>query len=284
MASDLYIYKKEVDWSVLHEGLTIPVMTQGVFYKNIGLNLAHGERKVIKLLIDGNEYHATLTNLGFDRKKYPTHPDMLQIRYQKNGDLSRYLQTVFSFSFTSIKTIKDSGTLKPKQPVRLPENEREYMAFYSTAFDDTFTVDCITHSEIIETQKVICNMPEMEIEQVLQSDKTASLLTKSKMVKIRKLDHTIGENLKQIYSNHCQICGLFVGERYNATVIHTHHIEFFSKSLNNDANNIMIVCPNHHGIIHATEPVFNRRNLSFIYPNGLEEGLRLNKHLLGSVM
>ena len=279
MLSDLYIYKKEVDWSVLHEGLTIPVSAQNVFYKNIGLKLSHGERKAIKLLIDGHEYHATITNLGFDRKKYPTHPDMLQIRYQKNGDLSRYLQTVFVFSFTSIKTIKDSGTVKPKQQVRLSENEREYMAFYSTAFDDTFTVDCITHSEIVEAQKVIRNVPEMEIEQVLQGDKTASLLTKTRMVKIRKLDYTIGENLKQIYSNRCQICGLFIGERYNATVIHTHHIEFFSKSLNNDANNIMIVCPNHHGIIHAVNPIFNRTRLTFDYSNGLVEKLKLNLHL-----
>ena len=279
MKSDLYIYKKEVDWSVLHEGLTIPVTTQGVFYENIGLKLTHGERKPIKLLIDGHEYHATLTNLGFDRKKYPTHPDMLQIRYQKNGDLSRYLQTVFAFSFSSIKAIKASGTVKPKQPIKLPEDEREYMAFYSTAFDDTFIVDCITHSEIVETQKVIRNVPEMEIEQVLQSDKTATLLTKTKIMKIRRLDHTIDENLKRIYSNRCQICGLFIGERYNATVIHTHHIEFFSKSLNNDANNIMIVCPNHHGVIHAINPIFNRTRLTFDYPNGLVEGLALNKHI-----
>jgi len=205
----LYIYKKEVDWSALHEGLAIPVTKHGLFYDKMNLKLNHGEHRSIKL----------------------------------------------------------------------PENEREYMAFYSTDFDDTFAVDCITHSEIVETRKIVRIIPELEIEQLLQSDKTASLLEKVQTVKIRRLDRTIGESLKWLYDNRCQICDLAVGEKYNATIIHTHHIEYFSRSLNNDASNIMVICPNHHGIIHAVNPTFNYDRLSFTYPNGLVECLKLNRHL-----
>jgi predicted HNH restriction endonuclease len=279
MPSELHIYKKEVDWSVLHEGFTICVADQGLFYENMNLRLAHGERKSIKLLIEGREFHAELINQGFDQKKYPEHPDMLQIRYRRNGEFSKYMQTVFYATFTTIGSIKNSGKLRPKQRVKLPYNEREYIALYSTAFDDTFTVDCITSNEIKETGKIVNSLHEFEIEQILQNDTSAALLEKIQMVKIRKLDRTIGENLKRLYKNHCQICGLFVGERYDATVIHTHHIDYFSKSLNNDANNIMVVCPNHHGVIHAVNPTFNRKKLSFSYPNGLEERLSLNRHL-----
>jgi len=283
MSFGAYLYKKEVDWSVLHEGLTIPVTKQGLFYENINLKLAHGERKAIKLLIDGREFPATLTNLGFNRKKYPDHPDQLQIRYSKTSDLSKHLKAVFSSSFTLIAAIKASGKLTLKQPVKLPEDKREYIAFYSTAFEDTFAIDCITLSEITETKKIIRGIPEMEIEQVLQSDKTATLLEANKMVKIRKLDRSIGECLKRLYSNRCQICGLFIGERYNATVIHTHHIEYFSKSLNNDADNILVVCPNHHGIIHAVNPIFDHSRLTFVYHNGFAEKLTLNLHLATTI-
>ena len=179
----------------------------------------------------------------------------------------------------TIAAIKSSGKHRPKQHIKLPESEHEYMAFYSTDFDDTFEVDCITHSEIVETGKIVRNIPELEIEQILQSDKTASLLEKVQTVKIRRLDRTIGESLKWLYDNRCQICGHAIGAKYDATIIHTHHIDYFSRSLNNDANNIVVICPNHHGIIHAVNPTFHSGRLSFTYPNGLVECLKLNRHL-----
>ena len=282
MSLDSYIYKKEVDWSVLQEGFAVPVGRQGLFYENINLNLGHGERKDITLLIEGREFDAKLINQDFDRTNYPDHPEMLQVRYKKNGELSKDLQAVFYSSYSAIAAIKSSGRLRPKQPVRLPELEREYMAIYSTAREDTFEVDCITRTEINDTRKIIRGIPEMEIEQILQSDETATLIKKMQTMKIRKLDRTIGDCLKRLYENRCQICGQFIGERYDATVIHTHHIDYFSHSLNNDADNILVVCPNHHGIIHAVNPIFNRTRLAFIYHNGVVEGLKLNKHLLGS--
>lgn len=119
----------------------------------------------------------------------------------------------------------------------------------------------------------------MELEQFLQSDKSAALIERVQTVKIRKLDRTIGENLKCLYDFKCQICGACVGARYNTTVIHTHHIEYFSKSLSNDANNIMVICPTHHTIIHTTNPSFSRKDLTFTYRNGFTEGLAVNMHL-----
>lgn len=50
-------------------------------------------------------------------------------------------------------------------------------------------------------------------------------------------------------------------------------------SLNNDASKQLIVCPNHHSIIHDTNPVFDRRRLLYIYKNGFEQKLVLNQHL-----
>lgn len=51
------------------------------------------------------------------------------------------------------------------------------------------------------------------------------------------------------------------------------------KSLNNNMNNIMIVCPNHHSIIHDVNPCFDKKGGIFIYKNGYKEGLQLNYHL-----
>lgn len=102
---------------------------------------------------------------------------------------------------------------------------------------------------------------------------------KNHLIKIRKLNKKIGDNLKRLYQYRCQICGRLIGEEYGSHVVEAHHIEYFVKSLNNDASNQIIVCTNHHSIIHDVDPVFDRKRLLYIYPNGFEEKFVLNMHL-----
>ncbi len=110
-------------------------------------------------------------------------------------------------------------------------------------------------------------------------ESTAGILEKERIVKIRKLNKKIGENLKLLYGYRCQICGKLIGEEYGSHIVEAHHIDYFVTSLNNDASNQLIVCPNHHSIIHDTNPLFNRRRLLYVYKNGLEQKLVLNQHL-----
>ena len=37
-----------------------------------------------------------------------------------------------------------------------------------------------------------------------------------------------------------------------------YEIDYFTRSMNNNADNIMVVCPNHHGIIHDRDPIFDK--------------------------
>ena len=278
MTTSLYIYKKEIDWSALHLGLNIPISLQDIFYQNLKLRLKKGENKKIKLVIDSVEYSVILTNIAFDEIKYPTHKELLQIRYTPNSKIAKKLRDIFNVSYSYLRIEKEKLINKKKQ-LTVPEDIREYIAIYSTVFDNVFSLECITYDEIVETKEVVNKFSELEIEQILQTKDNSAFIEKQKTVKIRKLDRTIGDNLKIIYEYKCQICGLFIGETYNATVIHTHHIEYFSVSLNNNANNIMVICPNHHSIIHSTNPVFDKKNKIYKYPNGYLEGLKLNFHL-----
>ncbi|KAA6325884.1 hypothetical protein EZS27_024948 [termite gut metagenome] len=278
MTTDLYIYKKEIDWSALHFGLNIPISLQDIFYQNLKLRLNKGENKTIKLIIEGVEYPVILTNIAFDETKYPTHKELLQIRWLPNSEIAKKLRVVFYSSYKYLSIEREKFTNK-KQQLSVPEDMQEYLAIYSTNFDDVFSVECITNNEIQETKVAIFDFDELIIEQILQTQDSSSIIEKIKTIKIRKLAKTIGDNLKLIYGYKCQICGLYIGETYDAKVIHTHHIEYFSLSLNNNANNIMVICPNHHEIIHVTNPVFDRHNKVFKYPNGYIEGLKLNLHL-----
>ena len=278
MTSSLYIYKKEIDWSALHLGVNIPVSLQNVFYENIKIKLNKGQSKKIKLIVEGEEYEVVLTNIYFDKTKYPTHKELLQIRWTENSAIAQKLRGIFYSSYSYLSIEKEKLANKKKQ-LSVPVEMREYLAIYSTDFDDVFTIECITNDEIIETKEVLHSFDELEIEQILLTQDNPALIEKQKTIKIRKLDKTIGDNLKVIYEYKCQICGLCIGKEYDTTVIHTHHIEYFSTSLNNNADNIMVICPNHHGIIHAANPVFDRKEKIFRYPNGYVERLKLNLHL-----
>lgn len=72
---------------------------------------------------------------------------------------------------------------------------------------------------------------------------------------------------------------MLFGQKYGSHVVEVHHIDYFVKSLNNNIDNQLVVCPNHHSIIHDRNPEYDRKRKIYRYPNGLEEGFVLNDHL-----
>ncbi|MCX7923846.1 MAG: hypothetical protein N3B21_17820 [Clostridia bacterium] len=80
MLDNYYVYKKEVDWSLLNQGLSIPLDIQVIFQNNIKKFISRGESKDIFLILDGVSYKVKLVNQKFDESRYPNHKDILQIR------------------------------------------------------------------------------------------------------------------------------------------------------------------------------------------------------------
>ena len=58
-----------------------------------------------------------------------------------------------------------------------------------------------------------------------------------------------------------------------------HHIDYFTRSQNNDSTNIIIISPNYHRIIHKNNPRFNRKKFQFEFENGEVFRLKLYEHL-----
>jgi hypothetical protein len=58
-----------------------------------------------------------------------------------------------------------------------------------------------------------------------------------------------------------------------------HHIDYFTRSQNNDSTNIIIISPNFHRIIHKNNPRFNRRKFQIEFDNGEVLRLKLYEHL-----
>ena len=281
MRDESYVYKKEVDWSLLMEGLTLPVDNQVVFGQIMGRFLKRGESKEIHLYLGGKSYEAKIVNVNFD-PKFRRKKDILQIRYRRDGELAKALQACFHKSFHYIKGIRENRDPSVRKRIMVPEKIKEYLAIYTTEYDDCYVLETIAAEDMQILRSEMDGQPERVMEAVFNydvKDETAGFTFSDRHVKIRKLNHKIGENLKLLYGYRCQICGKLIGEEFGSHIAEAHHIDYFVKSLNNDASNQMILCPNHHSIIHDANPTFHRRQLMYVYPNGVEQKIVLNRHL-----
>lgn len=274
----MLLFYKSVDYSVLTAGLTIPIQHQESIFKELGFTLEHGQRKQIQILIEGNLYPAQIINIQFDKNKYPTHRDLLQIRYSAKSSIAQKLQELFAYSKKQIAARREQETNCPVSGG--DESQKEHIAIYSTHISGTLLFDCMKIQEFHEEGNALKEFGETVAEGILDGrDETAEMLIKTKACKIRKLSRAIADRLKTAYGYRCQICGQYIGEPYGSNLIHAHHIDYFVNSLNNNADNIMIICPNHHAIIHDLNPAFDFTQKLFHYPNGYVEGLALNLHL-----
>lgn len=89
---------------------------------------------------------------------------------------------------------------------------------------------------------------------------------------------SLAEMLKSYYDHHCQICRMSFKEPYGVDYSEAHHIKYLSQGGPDVSGNMVVLCPNHHRIVHETHAEFRKQDLTFIYPNGLEERIALPDH------
>lgn len=273
-----FLLKHAVDLSLLTKGFNIQTEFHQLVYSLLGDVLQHGENREIKVLIDGEEFTAKLYNIGFDKEKYPDHPDLLQVRYSPISPIAKKLQSIYAEDYQYLlATRKKVG---PRRHIRISKESYNEIVFSGTIITNVFILDCIKNEEREQVSKEIRHMSELDFETLeFREDKNASIKEINRLQKVRLLDRSIGDSLKKIYNYRCQMSGEKIGEPYGAMVVEAHHIIPFTQSMNNDTSNIIILSPNYHRIIHKAKPVFDRGRLAFVFPNGLIDEVRLNKHL-----
>jgi hypothetical protein len=142
-SSENYVYKKTVDWSLLTDGVAIPLENQVIFGRNMGRFLRRGETRDITLFPDGKSYPAKINSLNLS-EKHNRKTDILQIRYAPGGEPANALRVIFEKSydfFVAKRAARDPGD---RSMIRLPEGQEEYLAIYTTEYEDTYVLEAIT--------------------------------------------------------------------------------------------------------------------------------------------
>lgn len=132
----------------------------------------------------------------------------------------------------------------------------------------------------LDDQKIITQFTEEEIERIInQQDFTSKVVKQTKKTNLRIFDDRIQKSLKKLYQYRCQICGATATVMYGVDVTEAHHLDYFSKTANNNPGNIVILCLDHHRIVHKVKAIFNFELHQFEYENAKVDPLMYNLHL-----
>lgn len=278
-----FVMQKTVDWSSLNDGMTIPVSACALLKTWDESILTHGVSKDIKVLIDGEFYDAKLKNQNFVQHNWIGHKDVIQIRYGRQSALAVKLRAVFQNSYDYLFAQKQLMG-KSKRQIPMPDDIHEYIRLYLTTSSNVLYMECCANADYQQLAKTLNAVPEEVYEasdddKFFMADKSASVVQKELLVKYRKIDRGIIRMLKEFYDFRDEISGEKIGEQYGNSVVEAHHIDYFTKSQNNDSTNIIIISPNFHRIIHKNNPRFNRKKFQFEFENGEVLKLKLYEHL-----
>lgn len=277
----MFIYQKIIDRSTLWEGFQIPADFRRSIVLSPGGLPSFGETYNIKVVVGGKMFDAQLKNQHFDRNVYNDHSDVIQIRYTRQSAIAKKLREIFSVSFEYVERIKALPENRGRKiTIRVPEEQQEAIIIRSTDIPNVYIFDCVTTDEKLAIKEDVRQMPELYFETFEpREDSSASIEEMTRIQRVRHIDRSIGDSLKQLYDYRCQMTGIRIGEQYGALCVEAHHIVPFTKSINNDTSNIIVISPTYHRIIHKANPVFDRSTMSFNFPNGLVEKVKLNWHL-----
>lgn len=92
-------------------------------------------------------------------------------------------------------------------------------------------------------------------------------------------DRQLVKELQERYAGRCQLCAFDSPVVYGVASAEAHHIVYLSRGGDDDLLNLVLLCPNHHTVIHKTDAAFDYARLVFCFPNGRAEPLCLNSHL-----
>lgn len=131
----------------------------------------------------------------------------------------------------------------------------------------------------IKLEKALASEPS-ELETLLgESAMGYSTSRRAELAASYSRNRQLVDDLKGMYAGRCQLCAFDSPTLYSVESAEAHHIIYRSRGGPDITENLALLCPNHHTVIHASDATFDYGRLHFIFSNGRVEPLCLNRHL-----
>ena len=234
-------------------------------------------------------YLSEYDNLAFDALGYKSHKQGFDSIAPKFGKKESYLRRLRD-EYDVVTSSHRNGQCNRPPRTRIVETAqrlkefsfRELSEIVKALIDNTTVIDETVAPLENSREYDIDEFSEEEIEYIVNfKDTKADVKVVKTNQKRRIYNTTIIKQLKNLYQGKCQLCGTTALPAINADICEIHHIDYFSSSHNNDATNLIVLCPNHHRIIHKLNPIFNLEEKEFVFENGKRIKIVLDYHLGG---
>jgi 5-methylcytosine-specific restriction enzyme A len=101
------------------------------------------------------------------------------------------------------------------------------------------------------------------------------------ITEVLRRDRDLVNELRDLYSGECQICGWAPVSSYGAELCEAHHVRWLSRGGEDVLTNLVLICPNHHRAIHRCDAPFDFEYNAFVLANMREPLTRL-RHNVGA--
>lgn len=96
--------------------------------------------------------------------------------------------------------------------------------------------------------------------------------------KAPKRNKRLVQELQELYEGKCQICLWSPVIKYGDHICHGHHIHWLSRGGEDNKDNLVLICPNHHAAIHRCDAPLDYDDLTFNFSSH-REAIKINLHL-----
>lgn len=173
------IFVKDVDKSLLKEGMSIPHKYQQELLDGLNIDLEFGHKIDVDIVLEDDVFDATLKNQSYDKEKYKDHVPVMQIRYSPNSDLAKRLREVFH---------RTQQYMEANNTTKIPEEEREFVKISLPGDENTIEFKPVLNKDVVnivdkseqEEKEIQCRnidrMSKILLDRVRQIDEMEALL------------------------------------------------------------------------------------------------------------
>jgi MoxR-like ATPase len=144
------IGRKKVDWSIFEYGSHIPIEFHIDFQEaNGGETVPIGQSRKLNLIIEDQIYEASLSHVN----QSSHNRNSLQLRYDSNKELKSLMSSRFEKTYqyiTTARSISQDGS--KKEQIKVPDEQAEYIEFYSTGIPFQYELKLYPLDEAQPTQ------------------------------------------------------------------------------------------------------------------------------------
>jgi hypothetical protein len=161
------------------------------------------------------------------------------------------------------------------------------------ALDEADNLKLLAYAEHVPLESRARLLPEERLEALLLAgdedavtrllrDEPAGIAEQRRrylMTEVVRRDRDLTEQLREIYTGECQICGWAPRRSYGTELCESHHVRWLSRGGDDALGNLVLVCPNHHRAIHRCDAPFDFGRNAFVFVTIIEP-LRCLRHAL----